>query len=491
MEFNAVQALIIHKLEKELNPQLSYHNVNHTKGVIARARELAIAENVSEDVQGILLTAALFHDTGFLETYDGHEEASCKLAREILPGYDYTQAEIDSICQLIMATRVPQKPQTHLEKIICDADLYYLGTDQYVPIAEGLFHELQHIGKALNRKEWMALQAEFLKGHSYFTATAREMLAANQQQNLLQLPAMAAPDTNELKHDGYNISDIILIVLGVLTAGFALQGFLVPHGFFDGGITGISLLLHETFHFPLAVVIIVANLPLIIMSRYVITKHFALKTLLCIIMLGLCLHYIPYPSVLPLLPQQPEDKLLISVFGGFFLGIGIGLTMRAGCAVDGIEVLALYTWRKTSFTISEVIMALNIIIFSIAAFKFGIPTALYSILTYFTASKTVDYVVEGIEAYTGVTIISGKSEIIKDRLVNELGRGITVYKGERGYLPGKFEIHEDCDIIFTIITRLELRKLKNLVSEVDHKAFVFASTIKETSGGIIKRRHMH
>ena len=99
--------------------------------------------------------------------------------------------------------------------------------------------------------------------------------------------------------------------------------------------------------------------------------------------------------------------------------------------------------------------------------------------------------VEGIEAYTGVTIISGKSEIIKDRLVNELGRGITIYKGERGYLPGKFEVHEDCDIIFTIITRLELRKLKNLVSEVDHKAFVFASTIKETSGGIIKRRHMH
>ncbi len=249
-------------------------------------------------------------------------------------------------------------------------------------------------------------------------------------------------------------------------------------------MTGISLLVHEVTHINLALVILVINLPLIIMSRFSISVHFAAKTLFCIILLGICLHFIHYKPI-------TDDKLLVSIFGGVFLGIGIGLTMRAGCALDGIEVLALYTWRRSSLTISEIIMALNIIIFSIAAFKFGIPTALYSILTYFTASKTVDYVVEGIEAYTGVTIISGKSEIIKDRLVNELGRGITIYKGERGYLPGKFEVHEDCDIIFTIITRLELRKLRNLVHEVDHKAFVFASTIRETTGGIIKRRHMH
>jgi uncharacterized membrane-anchored protein YitT (DUF2179 family) len=165
--------------------------------------------------------------------------------------------------------------------------------------------------------------------------------------------------------------------------------------------------------------------------------------------------------------------------------------MRAGCAVDGIEILALYTWRRTSFTISEIILALNLIIFSIAAFRYGIETALYSMLTYFTASKTVDYVVEGIEAYQGVTIISGKSEIIKDRLVNELGRGITIYKGERGFLPGNYEEYNECDIIFTVITRLELRKLKNLVNEVDSRAFVFANAIKEASGGIIKRRHIH
>lgn len=207
--------------------------------------------------------------------------------------------------------------------------------------------------------------------------------------------------------------------------------------------------------------------------------HFFLYT--AYLLLGICLLYLPYPKI-------TSDKLLISIFGGFFLGVGTGLTMRAGCALDGIEVLALYTLKRSSFTITEIILGINVVIFVIAAFKFGLETSLYSILTYFTASQTINYVIEGIEAYTGVTIISGESEIIKQRLVNELGRGITVYKGERGFLPGKFEISNEVDIIFTVVTRLELRKLKNLVYDADPKAFVFANTIKETSGGIVKRR---
>jgi uncharacterized membrane-anchored protein YitT (DUF2179 family) len=162
-----------------------------------------------------------------------------------------------------------------------------------------------------------------------------------------------------------------------------------------------------------------------------------------------------------------------------------------GAALDGIEVLAVYTLKRTSFTITEIILGINIIIFTIAGFRFGIETALYSILTYFTATRCIDYVVEGSQAYTGVTIVSGKSEAIKYQLVNKLGRGITVYKGERGFLPGKYDVSAECDIIFTVITRLELRKLKNLVYDVDPKAFVFANTIKEASGGIIKWRHSH
>ena len=184
-------------------------------------------------------------------------------------------------------------------------------------------------------------------------------------------------------------------------------------------------------------------------------------------------------------------SIIVAVFGGAFLGIGIGLVMRAGAALDGIEVLALYTLKRNSFTITEIVLGINIIIFSVAALKFGIETSLYSVLTYFAATKTIDYVVEGIQAYTGMTIISSKSEEIKHQLVNNLGRGITVYKGERGFLPGKFDVSAECDIIYTVVMRLEMRKLKNLIYEIDSEAFVFANTIKEASGGIIKSRVKH
>jgi uncharacterized membrane-anchored protein YitT (DUF2179 family)/predicted metal-dependent HD superfamily phosphohydrolase len=484
MQFEKAQQFIINKLKEELPKYLTYHNLNHTLEVLRYAEQIAAGEKITGDQLTILRTAALLHDTGFLEAYTGHEEVSCSFAKTFLPQFEYSNEQIDEICELIMATKIPQTPQNKLGEILCDADLYYLGTDDYKPKAETLYQELFEAGLIKSREEWVHHQIKFLHSHVYFTETLKQQLTAKQHNSLELLEKEELTHKSVTGHQDFYFSDVLLILIGVITAGFSLKGFLVPNEFFDGGITGISLLIHEIYHFNLAYVIVIANLPFIIMGIYSINGRFAAKTLFCIIMLGLCLLYVPYPLI-------TSDKLLVSIFGGFFLGVGIGLTMRAGCAVDGIEVLALYTWRKTSFTISEIIMALNIVIFSIAAFHFGLPTALYSMLTYFTASKTVDYVVEGIEAYTGVTIISGKSEIIKDRLVNELKRGITVYKGERGYLPGKFEVHSDVDIIFTIITRLEMRKLKNLVNDIDPNAFVFASTIKEASGGIIKRRHIH
>ncbi len=280
------------------------------------------------------------------------------------------------------------------------------------------------------------------------------------------------------------ISDWSLIVLGIVSAGFALQGFLVPNHFFDGGITGISLLLHEVYDWNLGYVIVLANLPLVIISYYSVSKKFAIKTFFCVILLGLCLLLIPYPLI-------SSDKLIISIFGGFFLGLGVGLVMRAGCALDGVEVLALFTLKRTSFTISEIILGINVVIFVIAAFRFGLETALYSMLTYFTASRAIDYVVEGLEAHTGITIISAESEAIKYRLVNEMGKGITIYKGERGFLPGKFDISTECDIIFTVVSRLELRRLEKMVHQTDPKAFMFANTIKEASGGVLKQLHRH
>jgi uncharacterized membrane-anchored protein YitT (DUF2179 family)/predicted metal-dependent HD superfamily phosphohydrolase len=484
MRFEEARNYLLTKLENELPADLNYHNIHHTAKVMAATEELAAMENISGDDLILLKTAALFHDAGFLSVYEGHEEVSCQLATAVLGSFDYTEKNIREICQLIRATHVPQKPLDKKAQILCDADLFYLGTNDYHENAERLFLEMKNRGILKTRADWRDRQIKFLEEHTYFTQSAIEELSAGQQKNLVSLKTEIQSDHSVTGHQKFYISDLILILAGVVLAAFALKGFLVPNNFFDGGVTGISLLIHEIYHFNLAYVIVIVNLPFVFMGWYTINAHFAWKTLLCIILLGICLLYLPYPVI-------TSDKLLVSIFGGFFLGIGIGLTMRAGCAVDGIEVLALYTWRRTSFTISEIILALNVLIFSIAAFRFGIQTALYSMLTYFTATKTIDYVVEGIEAYTGVTIISGKSEMVKYRLVNELGRGITIYKGERGFLPGKFHVHAEVDIIFTVITRLELRKLKNLVSEIDPQAFVFAHTIKEASGGVMKRRHIH
>lgn len=483
MQVKAAGSFIIAKLEKELPGYLTYHNVGHTNNVVKHTLEIADLEGVGGEDLDLLSTAALFHDAGFIKKYIGHEEVSCEIAKQFLPQFDYSDSQIERICGLIMATKIPQTPHDRLAEILCDADLYYLGTDDYGNMAEKLYPEFLKEGIAKDKMEWQRQQVAFLESHSFFTETAQNKLTGKQKKNLIILKARTdSPHT--LKQHESTISDVLLILLGVIITSFALKSFLVPNQFFDGGITGISLLIHELYHFNLAYVILLANIPFVIMSAYAINKGFAIKTFFCIALLGICLLYPDFPLI-------TNDKLLVSIFGGFFLGLGIGLTMRAGCAVDGIEVLALYTLRRSSFTISEIILGINIIIFSLAAIEFGFDKALYSMLTYFTASKTIDYVIEGIQAYTGVTIISAKSDEVKHRLVNELGRGITVYKGERGYLPGKFDVHDDCDIIFTIITRLELRKLKNMVTEVDPNAFVFANTIKETSGGIIKRRHVH
>ena len=278
--------------------------------------------------------------------------------------------------------------------------------------------------------------------------------------------------------------DIVYVTIGILFCGFALKGFLIPNHFFDGGVTGISLLLHELYGWNINYVIMLANLPLVIMGAFLVNKTFAIKTLLGILGLSICLTLIPYPQI-------TADKLLVSIFGGAFMGIGIGMAMRGGFALDGIEVLALYTGKRISFTVSEIILGINIIIFLIAAIQLGLPTALYSILTYFSASRVINFVVEGIEEFTGVTIISGKSELVKEELVMRLGRGITVYKGERGFLKDSFNVSQPCDIVFTVVTRLELLKLKNIVHELDPKAFVFTSVIKETAGGVLSRKARH
>lgn len=277
------------------------------------------------------------------------------------------------------------------------------------------------------------------------------------------------------------LTDYVYVILGILSINFALKGLLMPNHFFDGGITGLSILLHEKYHFDIDIVIILLNLPLIAVGYKLVGKKFFFKSLIAVILLGVCLRWLP-------VEELTHDKLIISAFGGFFIGLGVGFGMRGGCALDGIEVLAVYTGKRVGFTMSEIILGLNIIIFSIASMFFGLEKAFYSMLTYFVASRTIAYVVDGIQEFTGVTIISSKSEEVKAYLVLEMEKGITVYKGERGFMKDSFEVSSDVDIIYTVVTRLEVRRLKAAMHEIDPKAFVFSQSIKETAGGVLKRK---
>ena len=222
------------------------------------------------------------------------------------------------------------------------------------------------------------------------------------------------------------LHDIFFILLGVLSATVGLKSFLLPNMFIDGGVMGISLIIAEVSKIPLSMLIVAVNIPFIILGFSTISKQFAIKSIISIILLAITVHFLSFPVI-------THDKLLIAVFGGFFLGAGIGSTIRGGAVIDGTEILAVFVSRKTSLTIGDVIMVFNIIIFASAAYVFSVEISLYAMLTYLAASKTVDFIVEGMEEYIGVTIISNKHEEIRKMLVDHMGRGVTIYQGSGGY----------------------------------------------------------
>jgi uncharacterized membrane-anchored protein YitT (DUF2179 family) len=275
------------------------------------------------------------------------------------------------------------------------------------------------------------------------------------------------------------IKDVIFLSLGILSAGFGLESFLIPNKFIDGGATGISLLLSEITPYKLPLYLVLVNIPFILLGFNQLGKWFVIKTILAIIGLALCVTFVPYPVI-------TSDKLLVAVFGGFFLGAGIGLAVRGGGVLDGTEILAIFISRKTSMSVGDTIFLINVIIFSVAAYFLSIETAFYSILIYFSASKTLTFLIEGIEEYIGVTIISPKSEEIFAMVTEKLGRGITVYKGKRGF--GKKGHSEEMSILYTVVTRLETSRLQTQVEAIDPHAFIIMHNIKDTRGGMIKKR---
>ncbi len=276
-----------------------------------------------------------------------------------------------------------------------------------------------------------------------------------------------------------NVKDFLLIVIAIFSASFGFKGFLLANHFIDGGATGISLLISALTNIPLSVLILIVNVPFVILGYKILGKEFVIKTIFAITGLALCLAFVDFPNV-------TDDNLLVAIFGGLFLGAGIGLAIRGGAVIDGTEILAIFLSKKLGTTVGDIIIVINVFIFSVAAYFLTLEIALYSMITYFAASKTLDFIIEGIDEYIGVTIISVHSEKIRQMIIDVMGRGVTVYKGERGY--GKSGQTQNVDIIYTVVTRLELNKLKREIENITPNAFMVMNPVKETKGGIIKQR---
>jgi uncharacterized membrane-anchored protein YitT (DUF2179 family) len=281
-----------------------------------------------------------------------------------------------------------------------------------------------------------------------------------------------------------SLISIGLMLAGIASAAFGLKGFLLSSRFIDGGVTGISMLISDVLHFPLSILILIINLPFIAVGYRQIGRTFAIKSTLAIAGLSLCLAFVKFPDVTP-------DKLLTAVFGGFFIGAGIGLAIRGGAVLDGTEVAALLVSKSSNLLkVGDVILILNIVIFLTAAFFLGVESALYSILTYAAASRTIDFLLHGIEQYTAITIVSTKSEEIKDTIINELNRGVTVLRGHGGMGstgPGS----DDQAILYCVVTRLEIGTIKTAVKDIDPNAFITTNALSDVEGGLIKKPAFH
>ena len=282
----------------------------------------------------------------------------------------------------------------------------------------------------------------------------------------------------------FNPKNIILNLIGVAFITLALKGFMIPNKFLDGGIIGISIFVHEITHWPFGILVLVLNIPFLFLGKRMLGKTFALQSFITFLVIAISMTIIHIDAV-------TSDPLLIALFGGCLIGVGMGLCIRSGSTADGVEILALLTTRKIGLNVSEVIFAMNTLLFLAAAWYFGITTALYSIVTYFSAVKSLDYISNGLEQYTSLNIISSESELIKTLIVRKFGKGITVIKGERGYLPENFDLKSDCDIIVTVVTRLELLRIKDEINKLDPHAFMYIQYIKEASGGILRQKKVH
>ncbi|WP_286138234.1 YitT family protein [Bacillus sp. AFS055030] len=271
----------------------------------------------------------------------------------------------------------------------------------------------------------------------------------------------------------------IAMLVGALLVATGLEIFLVPNDVIDGGITGISIMISHLTGLPLGVFLFVLNLPFFYLGYKQIGKTFAISTILGITVLS----YLT--SMFHHIPAFTEDILLATIFGGMVLGVGVGLAIRFGGALDGIEILAIIINSKIPFSVGEIIMVFNLFILGAAGFIFSWDRAMYSIIAYLVAFKTIDIVVEGLEQSKSAWIISDKSDDIGEAILFRMGRGVTYINGKGAYSG------ETTKVIYCVITRLEEAELKTIVDDIDPTAFLAISDIAEVRGGRFKKKNVH
>jgi uncharacterized membrane-anchored protein YitT (DUF2179 family) len=272
-------------------------------------------------------------------------------------------------------------------------------------------------------------------------------------------------------------SEYFQIFIGIVLTSLGLTAFLLPNGFLDGGVTGIALLVRTQVDINISYLLLIFSIPFLILGYFTVSKQIVIKSIVSILGVAIFIHFENFQTI-------TNDKLLISIFGGLLVGSGIGIAIRNGAVLDGSEILGIYLNDKFGISIGKIVLLFNIILFSITAFAVSVEVALYSILTYIIAAKVTDTVIEGFEDFIGVTIVSKKHSIIKKAILEELGVGLTIYKGSSGF--GYNGEIEDFDIIHSIVNRIDIKKMYGIIQVIDPNAFIVEFDVNSVKGGILR-----
>jgi uncharacterized membrane-anchored protein YitT (DUF2179 family) len=273
-------------------------------------------------------------------------------------------------------------------------------------------------------------------------------------------------------------SESLQIGIGIILASIGLKAFLLPNGFLDGGVTGIAILLSQLFGIDISILLILVSIPFLIIAWRTLDRQIVIKSSIAIAALAIFIHFENFSSV-------TDDKLLTAIFGGLFLGAGIGITIKNGAVLDGSEILGIYINNRFGVSIGKVVLLFNILLFSVTAMVLSIEVSMYSILTFLITAKVIDLMIEGFEDYVGLMIISDNTENIENGLTQEIGIGITTYKGSKGY--GKTGVKAQKEIIHTVINRIDIKRTYNMIEQTDPGAFIIEFDVNNVKGGILKK----